>query len=127
MSSTQHAETLDPPAVLLVHGAWHGSRCWTALRAELDAARVSSTTVDLPSVVGGPGATDLSEGPAPLSGLHHDAAAIRAAAESVVEASGGPVVVVAHSYGAVPNGGSAHRSRPRGAPGRRHRLPARHR
>lgn len=102
MTSSSATATPAPPTVLLVHGAWHGSWCWTALRAELDAAGVPSTTVDLPSVVGGPGATEQGDGPSPLSGLHDDAAVIRAAAASVVEATGGPVVVVAHSYGAAP-------------------------
>ncbi|MBB6567451.1 alpha/beta fold hydrolase [Kribbella sandramycini] len=38
----------ERPALLLVHGAWHGSWCWQALRDSLDGRRVE--TVDLPSV-----------------------------------------------------------------------------
>ena len=69
------------PTLVLVHGAWHGSWCWTPLLSELDGVDVRS--VDLPSV-----------GDA-AAGLREDAAVLRAA----VAAVDGPVVVCAHSYG----------------------------
>ncbi|MFI5729040.1 alpha/beta fold hydrolase [Kribbella sp. NPDC051587] len=77
------------PAVLLVHGAWHGSWCWEAVRSLLVDQGWRVETVDLPSV-------------APAGevryGLHDDAKAVREA----ITAIGGPVVVVAHSYGGEP-------------------------
>lgn len=79
----------DRPAVLLVHGAWHNSGCWDKVRGILEARGRTVSTVDLPTV--------HDEGKAAL-GLYDDARAVRAAVESV----GGPVVVVAHSYGGVP-------------------------
>lgn len=73
----------ERPALLLVHGAWHGSWCWEPLRKILtdDGWRVD--TVDLPSVG------------SPNHGMHDDAQAIR-------EAVNGPTVIVAHSYGGIP-------------------------
>lgn len=90
------------PTFLLVHGGWHGSWCWTLLRDELDAAGVRSAAVDLPSIVGGPGARLDAGGSERASGLHDDAAVVRAAAEEAVSTADGPVVVVAHSYGTLP-------------------------
>ncbi len=75
---------MPAPALLLVHGAWHGSWCWEPLRAHLTGWRVE--TVALPST-GGPG-----------RGVQDDAEVVRAA----VKAIDGPVVVVAHSYGGIP-------------------------
>ena len=34
--------------VVLVHGAWHGAWCWSALQAELDRRGVPSLAVELP-------------------------------------------------------------------------------
>jgi len=34
--------------ILLVHGAWNGAWCWSALHAGLDARGVASWAVDLP-------------------------------------------------------------------------------
>ncbi|GAA1687327.1 alpha/beta hydrolase [Kribbella yunnanensis] len=77
------------PAVLLVHGAWHGAWCWEPLKALLVGEGLRVETVALPSV-------------APVGavryGLHDDAKAVREA----ISAIGGPVVVVAHSYGGEP-------------------------
>lgn len=74
------------PTVLLVHGAWHGSWCWYALVPELRGRGFDTVAVDLPSVGD------------PRAGLYDDAAVVRAAAEDAA----GPVVVLAHSYGALP-------------------------
>ncbi|WP_326834916.1 alpha/beta hydrolase [Amycolatopsis rhabdoformis] len=71
------------PALVLVHGAWHGSWCWEAVVPEL--AGVDVRTVELPSVA------------APPAGLYADAEVLRAAVAAVA----GPVVVCAHSYGGV--------------------------
>jgi pimeloyl-ACP methyl ester carboxylesterase len=75
------------PALVLVHGAWHGPWAWDRLRAEL--ADFDVTAVSLPS-----------SGPDPksLGAFPEDVAAIRDA----VSAIGRPVVLVAHSYGGVP-------------------------
>jgi pimeloyl-ACP methyl ester carboxylesterase len=72
------------PALLLVHGAWHGPWCWEQLLPEL--AGIDVYQVALPS--SGPG-------PAALGDLHGDAEVVRAA----VRAIDGPVVVCGHSYG----------------------------
>lgn len=90
------------PTFLLVHGGWHGSWCWAPLREELGAAGARSTTVDLPSIVGGPGARHDADGSERTSGLHDDAAVVAAAARDAVSGADGPVVVVAHSYGTLP-------------------------
>ncbi|WP_329218769.1 alpha/beta hydrolase [Streptomyces sp. NBC_01485] len=86
-----------PPALLLVHGAWHGPWCWRQLIDELP--DVDVRTVALPSSGsssgGDPGAPG---GPGVLGDLRDDAAAVAEA----VAAIDGPVVVVAHSYGGVP-------------------------
>ncbi|MET1154486.1 alpha/beta fold hydrolase [Arthrobacter sp.] len=84
------------PTFLLVHGAWHGSWCWSSLQAILESHGFNVVTVDLPSVNGlDPLAHTMSD----------DAAAVGAAVEGI----DGPVVVVAHSYGGVPvtQGGAA--------------------
>lgn len=73
----------ERPALLLVHGAWHGSWCWEPLRTLLENDGWRVDTVDLPSV----GSSH--------HGMYDDAQAIR-------EAINGPTVIVAHSYGGIP-------------------------
>ncbi|MGW0856923.1 alpha/beta hydrolase [Streptomyces sp. NPDC002690] len=75
------------PTLVLVHGAWHQPSTWDLLRGELDALGYPSLAVKLPT-----------SGPGAHGGVPDDAEVIRAACEGV----GGPVVVVAHSYGGVP-------------------------
>lgn len=77
------------PVVILVHGAWHGPWVWTEVRQRLSAASVRTLAVDLPSA----GADTAT-----LGDLHDDAEVVR----TVVAGAGGPSVVVAHSYGALP-------------------------
>ena len=79
--------TAQRPTLVLVPGAWHLPSTWDLLRGELDALGYASRAVKLPTT-----------GPDPRGGLREDAEAVRAA----VEAIGGPVVVVAHSYGGIP-------------------------
>ncbi|MFJ4692310.1 alpha/beta fold hydrolase [Streptomyces sp. NPDC088766] len=76
---------VDRPTLLLVHGAWHGSWCWDALRAELGAGGWTTRVVDLPSA-------------GQEAGVQDDARAVLAELERI----GGPAVVVAHSYGGIP-------------------------
>lgn len=71
------------PALLLVHGAYHGSWVWDRVIAELPGVDVR--TVDCPS-----SGSDIEK----LGTLQDDADAVAAA----VAAIDGPVVVVAHSY-----------------------------
>ncbi|MGW3231160.1 alpha/beta fold hydrolase [Kitasatospora sp. NPDC001095] len=79
----------DRPAFLLVHGAWHGAWCWDPVREALEGDGWRSHAVDLPS----------ANSPAGRSvGMLDDAQAIRDGLRRI----GGPVVVVAHSYGGVP-------------------------
>src|SRR5690349_6036941 len=79
----------DGPAILLVHGAWHSSRCWDKVRAVLELRGRQVHAVNLPTVHAGNKAS---------LDMYDDARAVRAAIEEI----GGPVVVVAHSYGGVP-------------------------
>jgi pimeloyl-ACP methyl ester carboxylesterase len=79
----------DRPAILLVHGAWHSSACWDKVRAILRARGRAVQAVDLPTV--------HADGKASLD-MYDDARAVRDA----IKALGGPVVVVGHSYGALP-------------------------
>ncbi len=74
------------PLVVLVHGAWHGAWCWSALQSELDSRGIASFAIDLP----GHG-TSLE----PLGDLHGDAAYLT----QVLTKVGEPVVLVGHSYG----------------------------
>ena len=73
--------------ILLVHGAWHGAWCWTALQAELDSRGVASWAIDLP----GHGISTE-----PLGDLATDADAVVAALEAI---GGDGAVLVGHSYG----------------------------
>lgn len=75
----------DKPALVLVHGAWHGSWCWDPVRELLVEAGFPVHTVDLPS----------SAAAGPRCDLHDDARVIR----ERLAAIDGPVVVVGHSYG----------------------------
>jgi pimeloyl-ACP methyl ester carboxylesterase len=72
--------------VVLVHGGWHGSRCWAQVVALLDRRGVSVRTIDLPSID-----ADPDDRPA-LSG---DAAAVAALLDQVED----PVLLCGHSYG----------------------------
>jgi len=73
----------EPATIMLVHGAWHGSWCWDALRERLDAAGIASAVVDNPSVT------------LPGSDLSADGDNLRAALDAIP----GPIVLVGHSYG----------------------------
>ena len=77
------------PVVILVHGAWHGPWAWEGVIARLTAEGIRTVAVDLPS---------KGIETALLGDLHDDAEAVRA----VVDAAGGPALVVAHSYGGLP-------------------------
>ncbi|WP_328373907.1 alpha/beta hydrolase [Micromonospora zamorensis] len=79
--------TLTRPTLLFVHGAWHQPAVWDRLRAELDVLGYQSRAVDLPT-----------SGPDARGGMPDDADAVR----KEIAAIGGPVVVVAHSYGGIP-------------------------
>lgn len=73
--------------LLLVPGAWHGAWVWEKVQPELTTRGWVVQTMDLPSVA------DRDQ---LRRDLYDDAAAIRQRIEHI----GGPVVVVAHSYGA---------------------------
>ena len=78
-----------PPVVIFVHGAWHGPWAWAPVIERLTAEGLRTIAVDLPS---------KGFETALLGDLHDDAEAVRA----VVDAAGGPALVVAHSYGGLP-------------------------
>ena len=72
-----------PATIMFVHGAWHGSWCWDAVRSRLDAGGIATAAVENPSVANAP------------SDLHADGDNLRAALDAI----GGPVLLVGHSYG----------------------------
>ena len=74
------------PAIVLVHGAWHGAWCWQRVVPLLTSRHFVVRTVELPSVGAGPDVT---------VGLEDDGAAVRAVMDEV----GGPVLLCGHSYG----------------------------
>ena len=80
------------PTMLLVHGAWHGPWVWERLEPELARLGWRTRTVQLPS--SSAAAEESTVGP----GVAEDAAVVRRA----IDAVGGPVVVLAHSYGGIP-------------------------
>jgi pimeloyl-ACP methyl ester carboxylesterase len=77
------------PVLLLVPGAWHGPWVWEKVQPELTTRGWEVQTMDLPSNADRGG---------PRRDLYDDAAAVRERIKGI----DGPVVVVAHSYGAVP-------------------------
>jgi pimeloyl-ACP methyl ester carboxylesterase len=79
-------EAPESPVVVLVHGAWHGAWCWTALQAELDRRGIPSLAIDLP----GHGASTE-----PYGDLLGDAVALSA----LLAKQQRPIVLVGHSYG----------------------------
>jgi pimeloyl-ACP methyl ester carboxylesterase len=81
------ADPTARPTLLLVHGAWHGSWCWQRLVPELTARGWTTATVDMPSATGDENA-----------GMYDDARVIRKELDRI----GGPVVLLAHSYGGIP-------------------------
>lgn len=72
--------------MVLVHGAWHGSWCWTPVAERLRARGLTVTTVDLP------GAGRNEEGGRDLTGHAQYLSGVLAGLEQ-------PSLVCAHSYG----------------------------
>lgn len=83
---------MSQPSFVLVHGAWHGPWVWDSVIADLNARGLEAVAVDLPSC-----GADVAN----LGTLADDADAISAAARELRGRTGGPIVVVAHSYGGV--------------------------
>jgi pimeloyl-ACP methyl ester carboxylesterase len=78
---------MSRPSLLLVPGAWHGPEHLRLLISELSGIDVHAMAL-----------TSSGDDPAVLGDMYADAEAIAAA----VAAIDGPVVVAAHSYGAIP-------------------------
>ena len=76
--------------VILVHGAWHGAWCFSAVQAELDRRGVPSLAIDLP----GHGASTL-----PLSDMHGDAQHVVDTLAVLRSRGIENVVLAGHSYG----------------------------
>lgn len=73
--------------LVLIHGAWHRpGPTWSMVTEQLESQGITSVSIPLPSA-DPPGAT--------RPGLAEDVAAVTAA----IDAIGGPVVLVGHSYG----------------------------
>lgn len=78
---------MTKPTLLLVPGAWHKVSHLRLLQAELSDFDVHSVTL-----------TSSGDDPAVLGDMYSDAEVIARAAQTI----DGPVVVLSHSYGAVP-------------------------
>lgn len=74
------------PAIILVHGGWHGAWCWSALEPALRQRGVDVHAVEL---------TSHGTDPATVGDLRSDADLVRRTATDI----GGPVVLLGHSYG----------------------------
>ncbi|GAA2525967.1 alpha/beta hydrolase [Winogradskya humida] len=98
--------------VILVHGMWHGSWCWSRLTGQLAASGVPSIAVDLDghglkarsprsrwSRPFDPAA--FATEPAPSAGVTASSAAADLVAQIRLAGNGRPCVVVAHSMGGV--------------------------
>lgn len=79
-----------PRHIVLVHGAWHGAWCFSALQSELDRRGVPSYAVDLP----GHGASTE-----PLGGFAEDVEAVRRFVAVLADRGITDLVLVGHSYG----------------------------
>lgn len=80
----------SPRHVILVHGAWHGGWCFSALQQELDRRGIPSYAVDLP----GHGASIQ-----PLGDLTTDAEFVRDFLAVLADRGIDDPVLVGHSYG----------------------------
>ena len=74
------------PAIILVHGGWHGAWCWTALEPPLRGHGYDVHAVEL---------TSHGTDPAAVGDLHSDVDLVRRTARGIA----GPVVLLGHSYG----------------------------
>lgn len=80
----------NPRHVVLIHGAWHGAWCFSALQSELDRRGVPSYAVDLP----GHGASTE-----PLGTFEDDVAAVQRVLRLLADRQVPAPVLVGHSYG----------------------------
>lgn len=86
-----HDDVMSRPRhVVLVHGAWHGAWCFSALQSELDRRGVPSHALDLP----GHGASTE-----PLGGFDDDVEAVRRFLGILHDRGIPSPVLVGHSYG----------------------------
>jgi pimeloyl-ACP methyl ester carboxylesterase len=81
--SSMNSTMNDAATIMFVHGAWHGSWCWEAVRSRLHDGGIATAAVENPSVANAP------------SDLAADGDNLR----SALDAIGGPIVLVGHSYG----------------------------
>lgn len=80
----------DARHVVLIHGAWHGAWCFSALQNELDRRGVPSYAVDLP---GHGASTD------PLGNFGDDVSAVRKVLHTLADRGVSAPILVGHSYG----------------------------
>lgn len=76
--------------VVLVHGAWHGAWCFSALQSELDRRGIPSYAIDLP----GHGTSYE-----PLGTFDDDVAAVRRVLVTLADRNVDAPVLLGHSYG----------------------------
>jgi Alpha/beta hydrolase family len=80
---------LGYPVVVLVAGAWHAGWAWRRVAPALAAYGWRTALIELPSTAGAG---------MPRRGLHDDAAVVRRQMKKLIDGTGEPAVVVAHSY-----------------------------
>lgn len=78
-----------PPALLLIHGAWHHPEFYAPLCKSLEALNYEVVCPRLPS---------CNDAVPPTKSLHDDVALIRATAQTLLN-GGKRVVAIMHSYG----------------------------
>lgn len=100
MCHDEHVSNRSFRHVVLVHGAWHGAWCWSALQSELDRRGVPSLAVDLP----GHGASPL-----PLTDFYGDAEHVVGTLRTLSERGVHDPILVGHSYGGAVVTEAAHR------------------
>lgn len=83
------SSTTEKPTIVFAPGAWHTPDCFDVVRAQLREQGWPTEAVAYPSVGAEPA----------TRGLDDDAAALRAALETLVQDHGRTVVLVVHSYG----------------------------
>lgn len=87
------------PAVVIVPGAWHPGHLYIPFANQLNEAGFSTTIAPISS---------LSSGEPSKADCRADAEAIRRHLVGIFEKEGKDVILVAHSYGGIPGGASAH-------------------
>lgn len=89
-------QSTEKPTIVFVHGAWHNSSCWDAVRKMLEGNSYPTVAIDLPSVGRKP----------PVTSHLEDTAVVRNELERLILSEGREVILVMHSYGGLAGSGA---------------------